>query len=353
MREASFPEDENDRTDAADGTAAHWAVEQMLLGHTIAEGLQAPNGVFLTREMVEGAELMDADVRAELAAYGLTPRDGFIERRLAISRVHAQSFGTPDFYVWLGGPNLLLYDYKFGHGVVEVFRNAQLVEYVAGAIEAAGLSDLQVRVRMKIVQPRSFHRDGPVRTWEVNAADLRAQINIQAMAAEEALGPNPRAQTGPECKNCRARHACPQLQRVAFAAMDVSEQSAPLELPPAALALEYRMVNEAIKRLEARRSGLEANALATIKRGVPVPGLAVEHGAGRERWTRSDESVIALGRMVGIDLAKPPEAITPKQAVARGFPLAQFPGLNETPRSAAKLVVDDGTAAARIFGAAR
>ena len=110
------------------------------------------------------------------------------------------------------------------------------------------------------------------------------------------------------------------------------------------------MLGDAIKRLTARHSGLEEQALAQIKRGVQIPGLAVEQGVGRKQWMLPDAQVLSLGVMMGVDLAKPAAPITPTQAAAKGFPLDAMPELIDTPRTAATLVIDDGARARRVFG---
>ncbi len=139
--EAAHPQGE-DGPDAIDGTTAHWGVAEMLEGRLIDVGqIAPPTGVFLTEEMVEAADLMYGDVVAELAPYGMATHHGQVEQRVAIPRVHPQSWGTPDHRVWLPmaqpAPythHLLLYDFKFGRRIVDVFENMQLVEYVAGVL---------------------------------------------------------------------------------------------------------------------------------------------------------------------------------------------------------------------------
>jgi hypothetical protein len=353
--EARFPD--SDREEAAEGEAAHWGLAEMLHGRVIAEGQIAPNGVFLTDEMIEAAELVYDDVARELARCSLVPSQGRIEQRLAIPRVHAQSFGTPDFWTWTqpygGAPTLLLYDFKFGHRVVEVYENWQCIEYVAGVLDETGingLTDQTVRVRVKIAQPRAYHREGSIREWAFTASDIRAHINRASNAAHEALGPNPVARTGPECRDCRARHACTALQRAAYNAVEESSRQQPAEMDLAALAVELRIVRAAVERLAARESGLAEQAQSILRSGRTVPGWAVERGQGRKRWTKPAQSVLMLGQMAGLNLAKPAEPITPLQAEKLGFPMHQFPGLVDSSQGAPVLVPDDGSKATRVFG---
>jgi hypothetical protein len=350
--EARYPETEQD-PEAAAGDAAHWGAAEMLSGRLIDVGQIAPNGLVLTPEMVEGADLYYDDVVRTLAPFGLTPVAGAIEQRVAIPRIHPESFGTPDYRVWAPGLHLFVYDYKFGHRFVDVFENMQLVEYAAGILAEPlqrGLDDRDITITFKIVQPRSYHRDGPIRSWTCKASDLRALINIASNAAHEALGPEPRQRVGPECRDCRARHACVTLQRAAMRELDEAGRHQPLDLPPAALGLELALLREGIKRLEARASGLEEQAMSVIRGGATIPGWAIEQGAGRQRWAKPAPEVLAIGTLYGLNLAKPVEPITPLQAVKAGLPKEMLTALAETPRGSATLVRDDGSKARSIFG---
>ena len=352
LLEAQYPETEA-TPEAAEGEASHWAAAEMLSGRLVDVGQIAPNGVVLTQEMVEGADLYYDDVVKTLKPHGLAPHQGKVEQQIAIPRVHPQSFGTPDFAIWPRFGSLLVYDYKFGHRYVEVYENPQLIEYVAGLLHdmtTQGYDDRNIDVTVKIVQPRAYHRDGPVRTWKFKASDIRPHINIASTAAHEALGPAPRQRVGPECRDCRARHACVTLQRAAMRELDEAGREQPLELPPAALGLELAMLREGVKRLEARASGLEEQALAQIKRGVMIPGWSLEQSAGRKRWVKPAGEVIALGQLFGLDLAKPAEAVTPVQAVAKGLLPELLTTLADAPKGAAVLTRDDGSKARHVFG---
>ena len=54
--------------------------------------------------------------------------------------------------------------------------------------------------------------------------------------------------------------------------------------------------------------------------------------------------------MLGVDLARPIEPITPAQAVKAGLPAEMLTALAETPRGGAALVRDDGSRARTVFG---
>ena len=351
--EAQFPELE-ETEEQREGTAAHWAVSEMLSGRLVDVGQIAPNGYVLTHEMMLGADLMYDDVCKALTPYGLKPHQGQIEQRVRIDRVFPGLFGSPDFYIVVALPGqrpmLMLWDYKFGHRFVEVFENAQMVDYIAGICGDAHDTHPGVDIVVTIVQPRSYSSEGPVRRWKTDLSKLRALVNISSNAVHEGLGPNPRARVGDECRDCRARFACPQLQRSGFAGMDEAKRVTPEVMTPANASLELRLLQHSITLLKARASGLEQQIDKDIRSGKPVPGWMLVPGEAREKWKVPASQVITTGKLMRLDLAKPQEAITPRQARDKGFDPAIVALLAERGPAGMTLVEDDGTAARKVFG---
>jgi hypothetical protein len=349
-----YPEGD-DTPEAMEGTAAHWAFAEMLEGRLIDVGLVAPNGVVLTEEMIEGAEMYVDDIETTLGKPWMKYLQ--VEQRVDIPSVHAANWGTPDTYLFAHNPTtgaatLYLWDYKFGHGYVDVFENWQLIDYAAGVLDSLqidGHADQYLDIVMRVVQPRSYHRDGPVREWRVKAADLRPYFNKLRAAAEAAMLPEAPCVVNPECKHCSARHVCEAFTGAAYRAADLATRSVPLELSPAAMGLELRMLKAAQATLDARITGLEQAAFSRLTRGERIPFFALEATVGRQVWSKPLPEVFALGAMFGKDLAKP-AAITPKQAEKAGIDPALVALYSMTPAGSLKLVPDDGTTARKVFG---
>lgn len=349
--EAQFPEPEDDEA-AREGEAAHWAVSEQLSGRLIDVGMIAPNGVVLTQEMQDGADLMSNTVEAALAPYGLKSRQCQIEQRVAIPSIHAVHFGTPDCYIVVARPGqpmlVLLWDYKFGHLPVPAFENPQMVDYLAGI--CAGMPE-DTQIEVAIVQPRSYTVEGPVRRWSTALVGLRGLFNRSATAAAEALGPSPRTRVGPECAYCRARHACPALHREGFGAMDEAFRATLMDLTPEQIGLELRMLTRAADRLKARQSGLAEQADRLLRQGQRVPGWSLQPGQAREQWTLPADVVIATGRALGVEIAQPPKPLTPRQAREAGMDAAVVASLSERGKAAKSLTRDDDNVGRMIFGA--
>jgi len=350
--EAQIPDDPDD-ADAQAGHAAHWAASEQLAGRLVDEGQIAPNGVVITPEMVKGADLYSDDVAKALAPFGLKPAQGRIEQPVQIPGIHARSFGTPDYSILIERPGvpwlLMLWDYKFGFRYVDVVRNPQLIDYAVGLTHGVHDTHPGVEVVMRIVQPRCYHPAGPIRQWKTTLVDLRPLINISANSAAEALGPNPRLRTGPECRDCKARGICPQLQREAFACLDEADRSLPLQMTPGQTGIELALVERAIERLSARRTGLQAQVERSLRSGERVAGWHLTPKQSREKWRLPTDQLIATGKAMGLRLDKPVEALTPRQARDAGLPKAMVDMLCERDPAGLELTRDDPNAAARAF----
>lgn len=342
--QAAFPETE-ETPEQREGTAAHWAVEQVLRGQLIDVGLIAPNGWVLDQDMCDGAELMRKAIPDRVRPLCR------IEQRVRMARrIHPHVWGTPD--VWAYDPRdrtVYIWDYKYGHGYVEVIDNRQLMLYAAGVMEELGLDDLETRVVLCIVQPRCWHKTGHVRRWSVPMSDLRAPWNRLMMAAETAFGDDPPINPGSHCRHCRARHACPALHKHVTRIHDLVERAIPLEMPDDALAFEIRDRRRLRDLLDAQLTGLEADAETRLRAGKRLQGMALETGVSALQWTAPAATVIGLGRIYGLDLAKPAAPITPTQARAKGLPEEVLKGAARRETTAAKLVMSDPMAMRRIF----
>lgn len=314
MREA-YPDapDEADTDIREDGTACHWLASEVWEGRYPEEGSLSPNFRVLDESMFDAVDMYHDVLRS-------WPARANVEMEIAINRIIEGMRGTPD--AWAYDPatrTLYIADLKYGFRFVEVWENWQLICYAAGLLESLGIDGLAeqfVTVVFTIVQPRSNHRDGPVRHWRVKASDLRPQINILHNAAHAALASiAPPCTPNPGCGDCPGRHACVALQNSALTALEQSYAGLPLELPLPAVGDELRRLKEAAKRMEARITGLEEQAEHALRKGAVIPGWGLSPTYARETWQEgAAEKVMALGQYFGVNLAKPAKPVTPAQA---------------------------------------
>lgn len=332
-----------DTTRAEEGTAAHWAVSEVLSGRQVDVGVIAPNGVVLTDEMCEGADMMDDAVGPERGSL-------HVESRVAMPYIHAENWGTPDAWRLHGGV-IDLFEYKFGHRHVPEYENWQGIDYAWGIVQSLYLHEAPERydtpVRLTIVQPRDYHAAGPVRTWHLTVGDLVGYAAKLKAAADATDAPDAECTPHASCGDCKARHVCPALQGSALTWAEQATPALPLVLDPVALARQLAVLDWATDLIKARRDGLAAQAMDVLRRGGSLPGWTIKQGQGRERWTDLD-AAIAMAEMMGIDISKP-GAITPKQAIKKGLAAETVAAFTETPVGELKLVRDDGSAARLAF----
>jgi hypothetical protein len=345
--EEAFPE-ETDGPEAMEGHAAHWVNEQMWFGADPAPGSSAPNGAAITDEMLEGAAMWCE----ALESCGLDRGEASswrIETPVPVPRVHDQCWGTPDAWAWAPETKTLyVADYKFGHRYVDAFENWQLMTYAAGCLSEV-VEPVLPAIEFIVVQPRAFGHGAPVRRWRITAEELRPYVQQLFLQAHRALDANPQCVVNDECRDCKARHACNAHLTACGPAADMAYKAVPLELGPESLGVLLRMIHQAQARLKVMASGLEEQALEYIKRGHPVPHFQAQASQGRKRWTLPDAEIIAMGQLMGVDLAKPPEAITPTQASKLAIDGAVISSYSETPSGAVKLVAHDSTEARKVF----
>lgn len=348
-----YPEIENE--DAAQGDASHWVGSSTLDSYqphsqvlTTAGmiGWEAPNGVIINQEMADGAELYVNDILHIAQKYALM-RHLQVEKRVKISLVHEDNWGTPDCWVYDAKNNTLyVWDYKFGHRFVEVFENWQLLDYIIGIVEQ--LKIIECDIVMRIVQPRTYGKSGPIREWRIKASQLTEYICRLVAAANEAMGDNPTFTTGDHCRDCNARHACPGAQEAAMRSIDISKMKSPLvDLPPAAMGLELTMLKRAEKAIKARMTGIEIQVEMLVKTGTIVPGWGLDTKYGRRAWNKPFDEVVAVGDLLGVELRKN-ETCTPTQAISKGIDETVINAYS-TRKASVQLVQDDGTRAKHVF----
>lgn len=301
------PEEETEESRV--GTAVHELCALMVTGGWIGEA--AENGIAWDAEAYECAEIFKSVV-----AIGAE-----VEKKLPIRTIHPECFGTPDAMHYDPiAKRLYIWDYKHGYGIVEPFENFQLISYAAGALDYYGVHDFDITVELVVVQPRAPHPLGPVRSWKVRGEELRPYINRLANAANENLNGGGKCRTGEHCYNCPARTVCHTAVSNGLALFQIAQRPTPVQLDDEALS-QLLALSQYAKKLFSKLEDLYAEQLKNrIMSGAVVQGWTVEQKLSNLKWTKSTDEVIALGELVGVDLRKATEVITPTQARKAGVP---------------------------------
>ena len=339
-----------ERPEATEGDAAHWVAMRIALGEVVKKGETAPNGVLVDSEMIEGGETY---------ADALDYLPGIAEKTVTITAIHhSQCFGTPDFFQYAPNTHTLrVTDYKYGFRFVEVYENWQLMAYASGVMEFLGLSDEGLKLDLLLVQPRSYHRDGPVRSWKPQAVALRPYINRAHGAAGEALGsggaPNPDALThsGPHCLDCPARAVCKTLHAATTSIVDWTFRAEAMPLDASDAGRRLKLIDDAELRLKAIRTGLKEQVYAMLARGERVPFYALHQKKGRQAWTvpASELAVLDETLALGGALTELAPAVTPKQAIKLGVDKELVEAYSHTPSGGLTVEADSMATTSRIF----
>lgn len=327
-----------------DGTACHWLAEEMWHGRQHEVGALSPNNRTITEEMHDAVAMYHEALRAPNRGWDM---EWHIEAPVDCAWFVPGMKGTAD--AWGHKPGWLrVVDLKYGFAFVEVWENPQLIVYGHSIATQLAMGDDDM-VEFTIVQPRSYHRDGQVRTWHINVGELRKLAEPLRAAAHAALVPGAKCTPNPGCFHCPARHVCVALQQSAIRAMEQSYASVPFELEPAAVAGELTRLKTAAKHMEGRITGLTAQAEAMLRNGTVVPGWDIQQGVGRTRWLDGcQEKLLALGDYFGVDIAAPRVPVSPTKAKTL-LPEKVIGMYTHRPSTGVKLVKQDKFAAAKAF----
>ena len=355
---------DEDTEASLEGSASHDLGEKMIrtslsagVGYPKREdtiGSITETGVVISEGIYDGSEMYANEVLNTLRDIRVAggPMMG-VEASVECGNIHEQSFGTVDAYAYsMESRVLYVWDYKFGFGIVEVFENLQLINYASGLLDQLGINgdtDALTTVVFKIIQPRAPHREGPVREWSVNAASLRNYFNQLSNKANEALTESALLHSGSHCKYCEALWACPTARDAGLGFMEVFGAVLPEEPTPDELGFLLSAVKRGKQALEMLEDAYEAQVDSLIRSGKPVNGWATEPTTGKKKWNKPITEVIALGQMLGKDLAKPQDAITPTQAIKLGLPEKVVNAYSVRPTTGTKIVPHTTTKAREVF----
>ena len=349
---------------AEEGTACHWLAEQLL--NCISTQCElpdkesminttAPNGIVMDEDMWDGANMYVDTVMSMLG--NSTPVDNLqVEQEIKLDNIYPLMHGTADCWFYDAYTlTLHVFDLKYGRGGVEVFANSQLLIYASGIIANILHPDVgndeRLKVNLTIVQPRSYHELGPVRTWKTKAVDMITRINIIEFAANLAMGDEPDCKAGRHCKYCSGKYVCSSLQNTVYEAIDVITDVSPDVMDEESLAAELTLLKYASDLIKYRLIAIEEQAKSVINNGSSLKGWMVAPTFGRKKWEDKEQAKL-MGEMMGVNLSKN-ELVTPTQAKAL-FKKAKVDSsvidtYSTTPKNGVKLVIDDGSRLSMIF----
>jgi len=356
-------EPNEDTEESREGDAAHWVCEVMLkaflervdhsgvaAGERLLGVANPTNGAIVTEEMIEAA----IGYHNSIVQNVTTKSQAAVEFRVAAPSIHAQAYGTADFLYYQSETNTLyVFDFKYGHKALPIFRNKQLMGYAQAACETWGLTDLKPRLCLNLYMPRCFDGRGALRTWNTSYDEIQYDVAQMRLAAQQYEDGTTKVCSGSWCYKCPAGYKCPAIRDAAGYAIDYSYSPVAAEPSNDHIAYELDVAYKAADRLKQRIDMLETRATHKITHGEFIQGYRMDTTYGRDSWSVPAKTVIDIGNLYGADLSKPDVALTPNQAAAalkkKGVDAAVIKPYYSKSKTGVKLVQDDGTRAKLIF----
>lgn len=287
-----FPERNKDTTAREDGIRAHAHAE-----HWIKTGARP-----------DMSDIPD-DMADSLHEYVRYVQDWQIEQRLDLSRWFGEGRnGTPDA-VRLRQPAVA--DLKTGRRHVEVKRNVQLSIYALAQFGTAHAVTLQ------IFQPTH----GGWSSWAATPEYLVWFEHELTESVKRVNDPNAKAQSGPYCRNCPALFNCSAAYDAGVSLYEAVDDAPVHMATPRELSARLTTVRIALDRVKSIDAALTAEVEAAVSMGQTVPGWQLQNKQTPLHWKeKNTDELFTLGDLLGVDLRKKPDAITPTQAKRAGVP---------------------------------
>jgi hypothetical protein len=291
---------------AREGTAAH-AVGALCL-------TEKQDAIEYTGRTVETIEIDDelaeaTQVYIDTIRHDQKHRGGklLIEAKFHLKSLHPEFFGTADC-VRLGKDGVLsVYDAKFGRGkIVEVVQpngkpNLQLAFYALGALNIlpATLYDEITEIELVVIQPRAWHKDGPVRRKRFTVATIEAVGPVLVAAAALAKSPNAPLVPGDHCEFCRAAGTCPALRDYTLSAAQLEFDDA-LPLPADMTPVQLSHVLAAADIFETWLVAVRARA-HIVAETTGLPGWKLVQKQARRKWVDEVKAAEELCHGFGVE----------------------------------------------------
>lgn len=290
-----------------DGIAAHEAAAHCLeYTHDAWEVIgEKFHDTEITEEIANAVQLYLDTVRPLLPYKGFV----YIEERIQFPE-HKMGYGTVDCGTVNTDECLLdVTDYKHGEGiVVDVEWNPQLMYYAHGLITRH--PEVR-RVRLRIVQPRAFHQDGPVRVWETTAETVEQWVADELLPAMNRAEMDHTLDSGPWCRFCPAKLVCPVLTSLFGAAMKADPKHI-RNMSNESLGRSYQHVQAVKFYIKA----MEEEAFRLLNLGKPVPGVKLVAKKANRVW--KDKGAEIVKARFGAQAMTEPEIKSPAQIEALG-----------------------------------
>lgn len=283
---------------AAEGTAAH-ALGEMCLG-TGFDAKDYEGEIIKNNDGTEfevNANMIDAVQQYVDYCYPLTSQDNYlIEHKFALPFLGPEEKGTSDFTA-LHNDILHVIDYKHGRGVpVDAKGNIQGLCYGLGAAKYFEKEKWHT-LKITIVQPRAYHDDGPIRSWDVPRDELIDYMIDFAYHAKATEDPEAPLNVGDWCRFCKAKPICPAQLKYAEDAMEMDFAEPTSKPVPVELLTDEQIADlilNRIKIIEQWCASVKDFGQNRAEAGNALPGTKLVATREVRMWKDKDQAEKAL-----------------------------------------------------------
>lgn len=315
-----------------EGEAAKWAASAILKGTNGQSlvGMSAPNGVFITDEILTAVEEYVSAAKVPGAQFA-TDLDVSFSDPKGKWRVECVAD-----HIALLGQTLHVDLFAFGWGIIEPENNWQLIAAAIGWAEQNPAIRPETVV-MTVHQPRPSHPFGPSREVSI---DFKALAKFRASIAEVLSAPSDEVRSGLSwCGKCPGLATCAAARGAAMNAIDYAEMHGAENPTNEELARELDALERAQGAIKYRLEALTKMTEYRVKNGEIVGNYAMMPSYGNRTWNDGLTADL-LQMFAGKDLRKP-GLVTPAQAVNMGVDETVIATLCHRPQRGAKLIKVD------------
>jgi hypothetical protein len=306
---------------ALEGTEAHSVLEKLLRAYidgerpyTLSRDLETAHGKDKVAHALSAFKWIEARHAQAKGAKVLC------ETKVELPVSEAGQFGTVDAAIVEVFGRLVVFDYKYGQGVlVSPRENSQLIYYALGL---ASLYDFNFEsIELVIFQPRAADSDGEtVRVHEMTPDELASWREKFESGIKAAKSKRPPFAAGAWCRWCPAAPHCPELgakslkqARIEFDSVGKNAKPPTAELLPKLTAAEIGNILQAGERVEEWLSRVREHAVSILNRGGEIPGWKMVQKRSTRKWSDVDAATKKAKRLFGSQVFSEPELLSPAQ----------------------------------------
>ncbi len=288
----------------------------------------------------------------------------FIEQSIDLSFIDLPHKGTVDAAIYFKKTKALyVIEFKSGKATVSVEDNEQLTLYSLGMIRhiEVDLGDSEEsryvdtglygnkapavpmikKLVHAVIQPNDFHSGEIIKECVINKPHkwfVTTRHRIHSRVLDFKKG-DERFKTGEHCKHCDYIGNCSTLHKDVFGVFSTLERAENNVVDPESLGFYLKLLKHYQPLVTKIYDALKEQAKAQLKNGERVPGQRLETAQGNRQWDKSEEEIIMIGQLCGVDLAEQKLA-SPAQAEAKGLSKTEV-AKHVKRKSYSKLVAED------------